>query len=72
MSFSYFLLVGPVIIPLANRCTFVVMATKACIKYCIYRILVMLIATLPIAFIMTSASNIWEVRPKYSVKSTWK
>lgn len=42
MSFSYFLLVGPVIIPLANRCTFVVMATKACIKYCIYRILVML------------------------------
>lgn len=42
MSFSYFLLVGPVTIPLANRGAFVVMATKACIKDCIYRIQIML------------------------------
>lgn len=42
MSFSYFWLVGPVTIPLPNRRTFVVMATKACIKDCLYRILIML------------------------------
>lgn len=61
MSFSYILLVGPVITPLANRCMIVVMATKVCIKDCIYWLLIMLmlITTMPVAFLMTSASNMW-------------
>lgn len=74
MSFSYFLLVGPVIIPLANRRTFVVMATKACIKGCIYRILIMLNANYYTAgsFYYDFCVQVKTNTPEYSVKSTWK